>query len=81
MIDVRKEMNLGEKLFIKDKGVDKSACAVRYAVTEKIFHEWFDEINRTNTRELPNGLVQEYENACIALCKILTKEKELILKD
>ena len=78
MIDVKEAMNVVEPLFIKQKAPDKLASAERLAVTEKMFEQWHSDINRTNTREMPTKLVAEYENACVALCKILKYEKEIL---
>lgn len=78
MIDVRKEMGVVEPLFIKRKEADKFAAAERLAVTEKMFEQWYDDINRTNTSEMPGKLMAEYEKACQALCKILMYEKEIL---
>lgn len=78
MIDVKKELGVVEPLFIKHKGADKFAAAERLAVTERMFEQWHNEINRTNTCNMPTKLVAEYENACVALCKILKYEKEIL---
>lgn len=79
-IDVKKELGVDdtEVLFIKQKPVDKLEAAKRLAITEKMFEEWHADINRTNTRELPDSLKSAYEDACVALCKILMMEKEII---
>ena len=77
-IDVRKEIGVIEPLFIKRKEADKFASAERLAITEKMFEQWHADINRTNTSEMPNKLIAEYEIACNALCKILAYEKEIL---
>ena len=71
-------MGVVEPLFIKPKEPDKHASAERLAITEKIFEQWHNDINKTNTREMPARLMAEYENACVALCKILMLEKEIL---
>lgn len=78
MIDVRKEINVLEPLFIKRKEADKLASAERLSITEKMFEQWHADINRTNTSEIPNKLIEQYEVACEALCKILAYEKEIL---
>ena len=78
MIDVKKELGVVETLFIKKNEPDKFAAAERLAITEQMFERWHDDINRTNTSEMPVKLVAEYENACKALCKILMYEKEIL---
>ena len=80
IIDVRKELGVVDNapLFIKKKPADKFESAKRLAITEKMFEEWHADINRTNTRELPDSLKRAYEDACMALCKILMAEKEII---
>lgn len=81
MIDVRKELGIvetPEPIFIKRQDPDKGAAAARLAITEKMFEKWHADINRTNTRELPKELVNVYEEASMALCKILMYEKEII---
>ena len=80
MIDVKKEMGVIEPLFIKRKEPDKFAAAERLAVTEKMFERWHEDINRTNTSEIPTKLLAEYEKACHALCRILAYEKEILNK-
>ena len=82
-IDVRKELGVNEKelIFIKPKPTDKFESAKRLAITEKMFEEWHADINRTNTREMPDSLKQAYEDACMALCKILMQEKEIIMRE
>ena len=82
-IDVKKELGIDNKeiLFIKTKPVDKFESAKRLAITEKMFEEWHADINRTNTREMPDSLKLAYEDACIALCKILQYEKDIIIGD
>lgn len=65
--------------FINEQPVDKMAAAQRFISTEKMFEEWHAVINRTNTRELPKELIDEYNNAALSLCKILTYEKRLML--
>jgi len=77
-IDVRKEIGIVTPLFIKRQAPDKMAAAERLACTEKHFEEWHAAINRTNTREIPTELVAAYEEATIALCKVLTIEKRII---
>lgn len=77
-IDVRKEMGVVDPLFIKKKCPDKMAAAERLASTEKHFEEWHAEINRTNTREIPTQLIAAYEEATVALCKVLMIEKEIV---
>lgn len=84
MIDVRKEMGATKEkdnnLFIQKQPADKFAAAERLAITEKLFREWYDGINRTNTREMPKDLVKKYEEACMCMCEILTMERRLIIK-
>lgn len=80
MIDVKKELGVVEPLFIVQKQADKFAAAERLAITEKMFEQWHSDINRTNTSEMPSKLVAEYENACVALCKVLKYEKEILTK-
>lgn len=82
-IDVKKELGIVDNapLFIKPKPTDKFESAKRLAITEKMFEEWHADINRTNTREMPDSLKSAYEDACIALCKILQYEKDIIIGD
>ena len=80
MIDIKKEMKNAEMLFIKPKQPDKYAAAERFALTEKMFKEWHYKINETDIGGMPKSLVEEYENACIALCKILSYEKDILNK-
>ena len=79
-INVREVLGVRQDkpLFIKASGPDKQAAATRLAETEKHFEEWYEAINRTNTRELPAELVKFYEDAAFALCMILKYEKELL---
>ena len=80
VIDVKKELGVVDNapLFIKKKPADKFESAKRLAITEKMFEEWHADINRTDTRELPDSLKRAYEDACMALCKILQYEKDII---
>lgn len=80
MIDVRKELGVVEPMFIRKKEADKFAAAERLAITEKMFEHWFEDINRTNTSEMPTKLIAEYEIACNAMCKILAYEKAILNK-
>lgn len=79
-IDVKKELGIVEPMFIRKKPADKYAAAERLAITGKMFEQWHSDINRTNTRELPTKLINEYENACVALCKILKYEEEIVTR-
>lgn len=81
MIDVRKELGIVDPIFIQKQGPDQLAAAERLAVTRKAFEAWHAAINRTNTREMPTELIAEYEKACMAMCKILMKEKELVVAE
>lgn len=77
-INVREVLGvLNEPLFIRKNGPDKLEAAKRLAITEHNFESWFNEINATNTRELPSELVALYETAAYTLCKILTLEKKI----
>lgn len=80
-IDVRKVMNEREKLFLKAQGPDKMSAAERLAATERIFEEWFHEINRTNLRNIPTSLANLYEDAAITLCMILTEERNIVTRN
>ena len=83
IIDVRKELGVVDNapLFIKKKPADKFESAKRLAITEKMFEEWHADINRTDTKEMPQELKNAYEEACVALCKILMAEREIILRE
>ena len=65
-------------LFIRKPTNDKNAAAIRLASTERHFEDWHNEINRTNTRGLPADLVALYDEAAVALCKILTYERDIV---
>ena len=65
-------------LFIRKAPNDKSAAAVRLASTEAHFEAWHSEINRTNTRGLPAELIALYDEAAVAMCKILTYERDIV---
>ena len=70
-----------ERIFIKAQGPDKKASAQRFAVTEGLLEQWYQEINRTNLRELPDDLFAAYEEGATAMCKILMLEKEIISRN
>ena len=81
MIDVKEILGVVEvdsPLFIKKKVPDKGAAAMRLAVTERMFEQWHADINRTDTREMPEELVAVYDEAAKALCKVLMQEKEIL---
>ena len=67
-----------DPLFIRKAPNDKSAAAVRLASTESHFEAWHSEINRTNTRGLPAELIALYDEAAVAMCKILTYERDIV---
>ena len=80
-INVREVMGAAERprcLFFDPVGPDRYAAMDRKRITEQIFEEWYRKINATNTREIPEDVRSLYEDATIALCKILNKEEELI---
>ena len=81
VINVRDILGVQEKrppLFFDPVGPDKYQAMDRKRITSQIFEEWYRKINYTNTRGLPADLVQLYEDATIALCKILTEEEKII---
>lgn len=84
MIDVKTALGVVDskkkRIFITKQPADKFAAAQRYALTEKLFKEWYDGTNATNTRELPEDLADKYEEACMSICEILMMEKEIIIK-
>ena len=79
-INVKEIMREPEPLFIMKKGPDKQAAAERLAATDKMFEEWFGEINKTNTRCIPTKLYELYEQAATILCMIRYEEKAIVTK-
>ena len=79
-INIREALNECEPLFIKPKRADKHAAASRLEATEKMFEDWHAAINRTNTRGLPDELIGLYDEAAVALCKILTYERRIVME-
>lgn len=80
-INVREIMGAVEKprcLFFDPVGPDRYAAMDRKRITEQIFEEWYRKINGTNTRGIPAEVRHLYEDATVALCKILTKEEDII---
>lgn len=80
-INVKEILGVQEKrppLFFDPVGPDKYEAMDRKKITEQIFEDWYRRINYTNTRGLPADLVQLYEDATIALCRILTEEEKII---
>ena len=80
-IDVRKIMGENDTpvgLFFDPIGPDRYAAMDRKRITEQIFEEWYRKINGTNTRGIPAEVRHLYEDATVALCKILTKEEDII---
>lgn len=65
--------------FIPKQHSDKHAAAKRYAVVEETLIDWYEQVNRTNTRELPEDLVELYNDACRVMLKIKQREEEIIL--
>lgn len=70
-----------EPLFFKKVGPDPFEAAKRYEETHKVFETWHARINETNTRGLPNDLIQLYEKATMDLCMILAMEKKICRKN
>lgn len=80
-INVREVMGAVENrppLFFDPVGPDRYAAMDRKRITEQIFEEWYRKINGTNTRGIPAEVRRLYEDATVALCKILTKEEDII---
>lgn len=80
-IDVGKAINEFEPIqhkFIKQKAPDKHAAAVRRASTEKHLNEWMNEINNTNTREMPLYLVRLYESVYDSIEAIIESETTIL---
>lgn len=80
-INVREAMGAVESrppLFFDPVGPDRYAAMDRKRITEQIFEEWYRKINGTNTRGIPAEVRHLYEEATVALCKILTKEEDII---
>lgn len=80
-INVREVMGAVENrppLFFDPVGPDRYAAMDRKRITEQIFEEWYRKINGTNTRGIPVEVRHLYEDATVALCKILTKEEDII---
>lgn len=80
-INVREVMGAVESrppLFFDPVGPDRYAAMDRKRITEQIFEEWYRKINGTNTRGIPAEVRHLYEEATVALCKILTKEEDII---
>ena len=80
-IDVRKIMGANDTptgLFFDPVGPDRYAAMDRKRITEQIFEEWYRKINGTNTRGIPVEVRHLYEDATVALCKILTEEEKII---
>lgn len=80
-INVREVMGAVESrppLFFDPVGPDRYAAMDRKRITEQIFEEWYRKINGTNTRGIPAEVRHLYEDATVALCKILTKEEDII---
>lgn len=80
-INVREVMGAVENrppLFFDPVGPDRYAAMDRKRITEQIFEEWYRKINGTNTRGIPAEVRHLYEDATVALCKILTKEEDII---
>lgn len=80
-INVREVMGAVENrppLFFDPVGPDRYAAMDRKRITEQIFEEWYRKINGTNTRGIPAEVRHLYEDATVALCKILTEEEKII---
>lgn len=69
-----------DRSFITHKKLNQTAAAHRFSTTDRIFKEWFDEINseKCNTRDMPADLILLYEDACEIMLEILAKEKEIV---
>jgi len=82
-INVKDILGVVEKkqsLFFRAVGPDKREAAKRLAETEKFFEEWHGVINQTNTRALPEDLVDLYDDVAAGLCRILSYEKDIVTK-
>ena len=80
-INVREIMGANDTptgLFFDPVGPDRYAAMDRKRITEQIFEEWYRKINGTNTRGIPAEVRHLYEDATVALCKILTEEEKII---
>ena len=65
--------------FVKQKGPDRHAAAMRLAATEIMVDNWCYEVNKTNTREMPLRLLQKYEEVYEAILEIKAMEQSIVI--
>lgn len=66
--------------FVPKQKPDSSAAAMRLAKGEEILKRWYHEVNMTNTRELPNDLLVNYQKAFEIITTILERERAIVVK-
>lgn len=69
-----------ESLFMKDFGPNKTEAMKRLVYTEACFEKWHMAINKTHTKDCPAEIVRLYDEAALALCKIIAAEKAIVTK-
>ena len=80
MINVKDIMEGPSVRFFQDPGLDTVAAAERLAVTDRCFSEWLSGVNAVKTRDIPGDLVEQYDRAADAICRIKAMEKAIIMK-
>ena len=63
--------------FVKQKEPDRHAAAMRLAATETMLDNWYYEVNKTNTREMPLKLLSKYEEVYEAILAIRDMEQSI----
>lgn len=80
-IDVKNVMepqiDTSDVCFIKAKAPDTKAAQMRMIMTEHALEDWFDQINQTNTREMPADLQELYTQTAVMMCRIRRLEQDL----
>lgn len=65
--------------FVKQKEPDRHAAAMRLAATETMLDNWYYEVNKTNTREMPLKLLSKYEEVYEAILAIRDMEQSIVV--
>lgn len=65
--------------FVKQKGPDRHAAAMRLAATETMVNDWCYEVNKTNTREMPLKLLRKYEEVYESILEIKDMEQSIVI--
>lgn len=84
--EIKEAMESGEAqvsepktLFISRKRPDRKAAAERYYWVDDILRDWHGKLNdeSSNTREMPEDLLDLYSQVCSLMVAIRMREREL----